>query len=68
MGSSGRTHHESVVRRTCPLFLYQVSITNGYNGSIIDFMNEAVKQSYVKVGWGFSRSYNEELNEYHSLN
>jgi len=48
-------------------FLYNFSVAKDYRGSIIDFMNEAVKQSYIEVGWEFGRYYNQKLNEYHAL-
>jgi hypothetical protein len=48
-------------------FLYNIHVAIDNRGSIIDFMNDAVKLRYIEVGWGFGRYYNQELNDYHAL-
>ena len=44
-------------------FFYQVSSSGGYGGSIIDYINDAVKRDYIELGWKVGRYYNEELKD-----
>ncbi len=48
-------------------FFYNVGSAYCYVGSIIDFLNDAVKQDYIELGWKVSRYYNEELKEDHFM-
>jgi copper chaperone CopZ len=46
-------------------FLYQLGLSSGYRGTIIDYLNDAVKRDYLDLGWRFGEYYNSELKGYY---
>jgi hypothetical protein len=46
-------------------FLYQLGSSEGYRGTIIDYLNDAVKRDYIDKGWRFGEYYNPKLKDFH---